>query len=45
MQTLMVDNTNYWLPETIEEAGSLIKKAKLENKIIVMRGAGHSFPG
>jgi D-arabinono-1,4-lactone oxidase len=44
MQTLIVDNTNYWLPETIEEAGSLIKKAKLENKIIVMRGAGHSFP-
>ena len=44
MQTLTVGSTLYYLPETIDDAKSLIRQAKHDNKTIVMRGAGHSFP-
>ncbi|MGZ3839713.1 MAG: D-arabinono-1,4-lactone oxidase [Flavisolibacter sp.] len=44
MQTLMVNNTLFYLPEDLEDAKSLIRQARTEGKTIVTRGAGHSFP-
>ncbi len=44
MQTFMINSTEYFLPESIEETKGLIEQAKSSGKTIVMRGAGHSFP-
>jgi len=44
MQTIIFHNITWFLPETIEEVKTLVSKAKQENKKIIVRGAGHSFP-
>lgn len=44
MQTLTYQNVLYYQPESVEEVKELIIRAKQDNKQIVVRGAGHSFP-
>ncbi|HMP32383.1 MAG TPA: FAD-binding protein, partial [Saprospiraceae bacterium] len=44
IDTLNYNNVLYYIPKTTDEIATLINEAKRQNKSLVVRGSGHSYP-